>query len=209
MRVARDSLLLAKSQMNPLSMATALSICESLQYDRCAEIAIFMRFGRDMVECDRDAERQIYELDIDAVHSVIGRAATLGFSSPTISQLYGLVYGAAHDKLLQARLKAAVAAKNTEKIGEFSGQIKNVFFDTMGDMFRLGKFAGLKTSTEWAATKVLTTQRQALAESFMVFTTTPFHSALTRDAPDKLARALFRTVMCFMSDRQNNSQVTI
>ncbi|SPQ94194.1 WW domain containing protein [Plasmodiophora brassicae] len=210
---AKAALRAAVSQMDPRKFEQAIPLCDAIEnLDRNPEVAKGLAIGRGLLHCERTAREQMIRLDREEIVKLLELATSLNYNSPDIVYLRSAVSNTP-EKLMQLQLKTAVAQKDRKRILEVTAAIKDHFFRySTADMFNLGNYPGLKSPMEWASAKVFSTQKQALADGFMAYSNQPIHSALTRDLGshlEKMAKTCFKSIMCFMGDRQNTTKSVI
>jgi len=98
-----------------------------------------------------------------------------------------------------------VTEKVTEKVTEITVRIKDLFFETAGDMFALRNYSKLRSPDDYGRSKsAFGFVDREVAEGMLQFTPDLIPTSLTQ-LPDEMVRiatALFLCIMGYMGDRQ-------
>src|SRR5690606_27810284 len=108
-------------------------------------------------------------------------------------------------KFYQRLLKLHMFLQNKDKVVEITVRIKDLFFDSAGDMFALRNYAKLRSADEYGRGKsAFGFVDRELADGMLQFSSELIPTSLTQ-LPDEQARtatALFMCVLGYMGDRQ-------
>lgn len=162
-----------------------------------------------------DAASLVVTLLPDAMRACVADADAIRYAeNDDIGRLRALLFDTSPERFLQLQLKAAVALKDAGRARDVTIALKDAFFARSAAMFAFRHYPGLCAPAEWASRRLfgMAVNKAALAASFYAHTSAPIHAALTRDldpALEKLARTVFRTLLCFMGDRQNSTMPAV
>ncbi|XXQ37770.1 Myosin head (motor domain) [Plasmodiophora brassicae] len=188
----------------------------AIQYE---DVTDDMRAGMALLNKVRrladDAASLVVTLLPDAMRACVADADAIRYAeNDDIGRLRALLFDTSPERFLQLQLKAAVALKDAGRARDVTIALKDAFFARSAAMFAFRHYPGLCAPAEWASRRLfgMAVNKAALAASFYAHTSAPIHAALTRDldpALEKLARTVFRTLLCFMGDRQNSTMPAV
>ena len=191
------------------TLVYACDYADSLQYN-----------GNDVKECralrdkvvvlNQDSEDAVKVLVHDQMRAIVEAAAAIGLNTPVITRLYDLLYNTTEEKFMELQLEAAQSTNDPKRITKVTIKLKDLFFDKVGEQYHIARYPRMLQPTEFAQAKYfgLAFNKEKIAAGFYMHSLQPIHVALIRDLPpleSKEARRIFKTIMCYMGDRQNTS----
>jgi len=198
------------SNVDEETLVYALEYANSINFNS-EEIKDARNLCEKIIRLNRGAEEQNEVLEPDMMKAIVEEAQSIRLSSPDIQRLYDLLYNTSEETFLDLQLQAAVKLGDLARVTRVTIKSKDVFFSKMGNSFEFSKFPGLLSPKEYAEAKYfgLHFKKEKLAAGFLKHDTNPIHIALIRDLnaqDNKDARRLFKTIMCYMGDRQNATE---
>jgi len=156
---------------------------------------------------DADAAEQVQRLEEPQMKAVLDRADAIHYTTETIERIRQLLYDTAEDQFVKMQLKAAVKFNDKERVTATTIRLKDLFFESSGDLFKFPKYPRLFPPAAWADLKFLSMDREQLAMGMLRHTKNPIHHTLTQIREDdktthKLAKELFKNIMGYMGDKK-------
>ena len=152
---------------------------------------------------DPIVEEALHVLDKDKMQSVLKEADEAFYSTAEIEDIRNKLQ-LKEEEFVKLQLKRANELNDPDRAINREIRLKNLFLDRCGNMFQLSNCHLLRSSEDWAALKVLTMKRAALAQGFLTHSPTPIHTSLT-DLPtalSKIAIKIFKCILGYMGYRK-------
>jgi len=138
------------------------------------------------------------------MEQVYADATEIRLSTPHLEKINGYLSFSEED-FLKLEIKKAKEIGDEDRKIRVAIRLKELTLDTFGNMFGVLQFKSLRTPKDYAAQKMVTTDRKKLAMGMMYWTKHPIHTSLT-DIEDplmlKLAKKAFKNVLGYMMDKK-------
>jgi len=161
-----------------------------------------------------DAEAQLKILEKSDMQAILDRADAIHYTNEAIERLRILLHHTGEEELTKLQLKAAVALKDSQRVTRTTIKLKDLFFEKSGAMFVFNKYPRFHNQQTWAEMKLLTMDRQELANSMLRWTKTPIHAPLTtlpieNKIAQRMAKNLFKNILGYMGDKSYGNSDTL
>jgi myosin heavy subunit len=191
------------------TLVYAIQYADSIQFDT-EEVKECRQLKDLVVRLNRESKEALRIVDPDMLKRVYNEAIAIHLSTPEVSKMHELLYDISEEKFLELQLQAAIKLKDSERITRVTIKSKDLFFSKMGDQYSISKYPNMLTPREFAEDRYygLALNKDKIAAGFYVHTPNPIHVALTRgmlSQMQKEALRAFKTIMCYMGDRQNTT----
>lgn len=195
--VDEDSLIYAVEYADLIGISTnAIEACRCLR--------------DNVVRLNASANDQLNLFEPDIMRTIVEDAENIRLSTPAIEKLSELLYRTSEEKFLELQLEAAKSHGQLSRVISLTIKSKELFFLKMKSTFDIRKSPELLLPREYAESKFfgLHLNKDKLALGFLKHTCTPIHTCLTRELSseeNKLGKRIFKSLLCFMGDRQNTT----
>jgi hypothetical protein len=186
----------------------ALASADDIQMQSVAIVdearRIHAQANAERAQLDADAVEEKNFFREDVMVELCQREIAMCFTSQPVQYLKGLLEGDAAN-LVKQQYKAAVGRHDDDAIMAKTIRLKELVFEESGDMFKFNLYSQLLSKQDWAATKLITFNRDGLAEGMLSWTKSPIHYTLTiisEKAIRKDALKLFKNVLGYMGDKK-------
>lgn len=206
------------NMINTLKKASKIHDLKTLE--KALSMASYFKYEDNMVSRCRTLSDSISSLNhraLDALkrmepkemERIIEEASQLEYINEDIIRISDVLNHTSKEKLLQLQMKAAVNERDTNRITSLTIQLKDLFFERMGDMFLFRKCPRLRSPSDFANSKFLasSTEKDQIALDFYKHTNNAIHTSLTSPSNPphgflKEAKRMFKMIQMYMGDRQ-------
>ncbi|GAB5354931.1 hypothetical protein AAMO2058_000161800 [Amorphochlora amoebiformis] len=108
-----------------------------------------------------DCVKMLEETHMEAV---LTRARDLNITTENIEKIANFLENTSAEKFMQAQIRAAAALKDIGRKVEISIRLKKWYIEKYTEQFELQSYTRLRTKQGWANLKLLTMNREALAQ---------------------------------------------
>ncbi len=152
---------------------------------------------------EQPAKDALYVLDKDQMVAMAAEAGKVGYKSATIEKIQEYLK-MPETKFVQEQLKRAVELKDPIRKANREIALIEMYLENNKDLFSFEAFARLRHPIDFANQKLLTMNRQELADGMLKWTTSPLHTSLVKlDGPlVKDAKMIHKSILGFMQDRK-------
>jgi hypothetical protein len=186
----------AKEPVNESSLVYAVEYADSFGYNT-DEVKATRELRDQVLQLNTEAPVALRFLEEDPMKDVLARADAVNLKTDEIEKLRTLIHNTSEEKFVQLQLKAALATKDPARAIRVTIRLKDLFFKKAGPMFMFDNFPKLRSRSGWAALKLITLKRDALAAGMREHAKSPIHACLTEldSKSGKTACSLFKNIM--------------
>lgn len=176
---------------------------EALYYEN--EYVARVRALRERVtQLNEESRQALWVLDRKRMEQVSRDAAEIRLSTAHLERLNALL-ALGEEDFLKLEIKKAREINDPERKIRLAIRLKVLSLNQFESMFDFAKLRSLRNPQDFAAQKLLTTDRKKLTASFLQFSKVPIHTSLTTIEDPLLlkdAKRCFKNVMGYMHDKK-------
>jgi len=193
----------AEEKVEQELLEVAVSTAEQYFYEN--ENVERVRQLRDrVIELNEESRQALWNFSKPRMEQVNADAVAIRLTTPHFEKIQGYLSFSEED-FLKLEIKKAKEIGDEDRKIRVSIRLKELTLDTFGNMFGVLQYKSLRTPKDFAAQKMVTTDRKKLAMGMMFWTKHPIHTSLT-DIEDplmlKLAKKAFKNVLGYMMDKK-------